>query len=66
MTEEQRREFERIKSQEGLTDKETLDYLKGQNVSAEELERLKTQLRHQMENPNSAWGSFNSSKVFGK
>lgn len=66
MTEEQRQELERIKNNMGLTDKQALDYLKGQNISPEELERLKTQLQHQMENPNIAWGSFDSSKIFGQ
>lgn len=66
MTEEQRQELERIKNTLKLTDKQALDYIKGQNVSPEELERLRTQLRHQMENPNIAWGSFDSSKIFGQ
>lgn len=66
MTEEQRRELERIKIQKSLTDKEALDYLKGLNISPEELDRLKTQLRYQMENPNTVWGSFDANKIFGQ
>lgn len=66
MTEEQRRELERIKNTMGLTDKEAQDYLKGQNVSPEELEYLKTQLRYQMENPNTVWRSLDANKIFKK
>lgn len=66
MTEQERREVERIKIQKGLTDKQAQDYLQGQNMTPEELERLKTQLRHQMENPNTVWGSFDANKIFGQ
>lgn len=61
---QEQQELERIKSSKGLTDKQALDYLQGQNMSPEELEKLRLHLKHQMENPYIAWGTFDSSKIF--
>lgn len=66
MTEEQRQQLELIKAQKGLTDKQAQDYLQGQNMTAEELEALRQQVRQTVENPFNTWNTFNSSNVFGK
>ena len=61
-----RQQVEALKLQKGLTTNEALEYIKGQNISPEELERLRANLRQQMENPFGTWNTFNPSKVFGQ
>ncbi len=59
-------QIEALKLQKGLTTNEALEYIKGQNISQEELERLRNNLRQQMENPFGTWNSFNPGKTFGQ
>jgi hypothetical protein len=66
MTEEQRQQLELIKAQKGLTDKQAQEYLQGQNMSPEELEALRQQVRQTVEDPFKAWGTINPSQIFGK
>jgi hypothetical protein len=66
MTEEQKQQLELIKAQKGLTDKQAQEYLQGANMSQEELEALRQQVKQTMENPFNTWNTFNPSTVFGK
>lgn len=56
--------IESLKNNQGLTTKEALDWIKGENISAEKLAEMREELRKQVENPNLTWDTFNPSSVF--
>lgn len=56
-------QIESLKLQ-GLTTNQALEYIKSQNISPEELEKLRNSLRQQMENPFGTWESFNPNSLF--
>ena len=65
MTEEQR-QIEQIKLQKGLTDKQAQEFLQGQNMTPEQIAELQQKARQTVEDPFKAWGTINSSQIFGK
>ena len=59
-------DISKIKQEKGLTDKQAQEFLKQENITAEEIEQMRKKLQKEMENPFQAWNEFNPSKIFGK
>ncbi len=59
-------DINKIKQEKGLTDKQAQEFLKQENMTAEEIEVMRKKLQQEMETPFQTWNNFDPSKVFGK